>query len=151
MNHVGHLVLLFAAAMLSACAMDPNGSYVSGVRHPTDPSVLGNVVAEFAALRLPPRSTIALDPTPQDQAGNTVTPALTHALQGRGFAVVEANRPTPAGAHRLRYLVTTLDDGDLVRLTMDGAIEGARFLVRNPAGGLQPGGPLTMTQAEAAP
>lgn len=139
-----------AAALLSACALDPNSSYVTQVQHPTDPFVLGHVVADFAALRLPARSAIALDPTPEDQAGNAVTPALARALRERGFAVVEGNQPAPAGAHRLRYLVTPLDNGDLVRLTLDGSTQGARFLVRNTAGGLQSGGPFTMTQAEAA-
>jgi hypothetical protein len=51
--------------------------------------------------------------------------------------------------HHPRYLVTALDNGDLVRLTLDDATEGSRFFVRNTAGGLQAGGPLTVTQAEA--
>jgi len=149
-NGLARLVLpALAAAALSACALDPNSSYVTEVRHPSDPFVVGHVVAEFVAFRLPLRSTVVLDPTPEDQAGNTVTPALTRELQGHGFAVVEGNQPVPAGAHRLRYLVTSLDNGDLVRLTIDGSTEGARFLVRNTAGGLQSGGPFTMTQAEA--
>jgi hypothetical protein len=45
--------------------------------------------------------------------------------------------------HHPRYLVTALDNGDLVRLTLDDATEGSRFFVRNTAGGLQAGGPLT--------
>lgn len=151
MNGLARLVLpALAAVALSACALDPNSSYVTEVRHPSDPFVVSHVVAEFVAFRLPPSSTVVLDPTPEDQAGNTVTPALTRELQGHGFAVVEGNRPAPPGAHRLRYLVTQLDGGDLVRLTLDGTTEGARFLVRNTAGGLQSGGPYTMTKAETA-
>ncbi len=105
-------------------------------------------MAEFVATRLrATSSTVALDPTLAGQAGNALTPALASALQHRGFAVAEGGQGQSAGAHRLRYLVTPLDNGDLVRLTLDGTVEGARFFVRTTAGGLHSGGPYTVTQA----
>jgi hypothetical protein len=64
--------------------------------------------------------------------------------------ITDNGQAVPARAHHLRYLVTSLDNGDLVRLTLDDATEGSRFFVRNTAGGLQSGGPFTVTQAEAA-
>jgi hypothetical protein len=109
-------------------------------------------MAEFVSARLPvASSTIVLDPTPSDQSGNALTAAFASALRRSGFAVAEDGQPVPAGAHHIRYLVTPLDNGDLARLTIDASTEGSRFFVRNTAGGLQAGGPLTVTQAEAAP
>jgi hypothetical protein len=54
----------------------------------------------------------------------------------------------PANAHHVRYLITSLDNGDLARLTIDGTAEESQFFVRDDAGDLQPGGPITVTQAE---
>ena len=137
------------AALLSGCAFGPNGSYVAPLQQPADANVLASGIAGFVAMRLPAASsTLVLDATPSDQASNSLTPALAAALRRRGFAIAEDGQPVPADAHRLRYLVTPLDNGDLVRLTLDGAVEGSRFFVRNTAGGLQAGGPFTVTQAE---
>ncbi|MGH7071566.1 MAG: hypothetical protein ACREFO_16355, partial [Acetobacteraceae bacterium] len=114
----------------------PNSSYVAPLQQPADAHVLANGMAAFVAMRFPAgSSTVVLDPTPSDQARNSLTPALASALRRRGFAIAEDGQPVPAGAHHLRYLVTPLDNGDLVRLTLDGATEGSRFFVRNTAGG----------------
>lgn len=143
--------LLCLAALQAGCVLGPGTSYVADLQQPEDAEVLADGMAGFVALRLPaPSSTVALDPTLAGQAGNALTPALAAALRRRGFAVAESGQ-VPEGAHRLRYLVTPLDSGDLVRLTLDGTTEGARFFVRNTAGGLQSGGPFTVTQAAAAP
>ena len=138
------------AALLAGCAFGPNSSYVAQLQQPADAQVLADGVAQFVAMRLPAASsTVTLDPTPSDQAGNSLTPALTSALRRRGFAVAKDGQSAPASAHHLRYLVTPLDKGDLIRLTLDGATEGSRFFVRNSAGRLQAGGPFTLTQAAA--
>ena len=138
------------AALLTGCAFGPNSSYVAQLQQPADAEILANGMTAFVAMRLPAASsTVALDPTPSDQAGNALTPALAAALRDHGFAVAENGQPVAASAHRLRYLVTPLDNGDLVRLTLDDATEGSRFFVRNSAGGLQSGGPFMVTQAEA--
>lgn len=139
------------AALLTGCAFGPNNSYVAPLQQPADANVLANGMAAFVAMQLPAASsTVALDPTPSEQARNSLTPALASALRRRGFAVAEDGQTVPSGAHRLRYLVTPLDNGDLVRLTLDGATEGSRFFVRNSAGGLQSGGPFMVTQAGPA-
>ncbi len=140
----------FAAAALAGCAVGPDTSYVAPVEREADAQVLGSGVAAFVALRLPSGSAVALAPTAWDQPSDAVTPVLAAALRQRGFAVAEGDQPAAANAHRVRYLVTSLDNGNLVRVTLDGATEGARFFVRNTAGGLQAGGPYTMTQAETA-
>jgi hypothetical protein len=113
--------------------------------------VLADGMATFVALRVPVASrTVVLDPTLADQAGNSLTPAVTAALRRRGFALAEDGQTVAAGVHHLRYLVTPLDNGDLVRLTLDDVTEGSRYFVRNSAGGLQSGGPFMVTQTEAA-
>lgn len=146
-----HCAVPCLVALLAGCSFGPSSSYVAQLQQPADAKVLADSMAAFVATRLPAASsTLALDPTPSDQAGNSLIPALASALRRRGFAVAERGQPVTAGAHHLRYLVTPLDNGDLVRLTLDDATEGSRFFVRNSAGGLQSGGPFTVTQAEAA-
>lgn len=141
---------LLAAASLSACAVGPNTSYVAPLQQSADAQVLADGMAEFVAIAVPnTSSTVVLEPTPSDQAGNALTTAFASALHIRGFAVAEARQTVTAGAHRIRYLVTPLDNGDLARITIDNSKKGSRFFVRNTAGGLQAGGPFTVTQAEA--
>jgi len=138
------------SASLAACTVGPNTSYVAPLQQSADAHVLADGMADFIAMRLPAASsTVVLDPTLSDQAGNALTAAFAAALRLRGFAVAEANQDVAAGAHRIRYLVTPLDNGDLARLTIDNSTEGSRFFVRNTAGGLQAGGPFAVTQAEA--
>ncbi len=140
----------FAPPALAGCAVGPDTSYVAPVEREADAQVLGSGVAAFVGLRLSPGSTVALTPTSWDQPNDAVTPVLADTLRRQGFGVVEGEQPAPANAHRVRYLVTSLDSGNLVRVTLDGSSEGARFFARDTAGGLQAGGPYTVTQAEAA-
>lgn len=138
--------------LLAACASKPGGSYVGPLQQPGDAEALAGAMAEFVADRLPAASsTVTFDPTPRDQAGNTVTAALTFALRRRGFAVDEGGQPAPAGAHQLRYLVTPMDNGTLLRLTIDENTRGSRFFARDAAGQLRAGGPYTVTLAASAP
>jgi hypothetical protein len=146
-----HLGLVCIAALMTGCAVGSGNSYVAPLKQPADAETLANDIAAFVAMRLPAASsTVVLDPTPLSQVGNAVTPTLATALRHLGFGVAEETRTAPASAHHLRYLVTPLDNGDLVRLTLDDNAEGSRFFARNTAGGLQSGGPLMVTQAEAA-
>jgi type IV secretion system protein TrbH len=139
------------ATLATGCALSPNNSYVAPLQQPADAEILATGLAEFVALRLPAASsTVALDPTPPDQPDSALTPALAAGLRRHGFAVADGGQQVAGSVHHLRYLVTPLDNGDLVRLTLDDAIEGPRFFARNTAGGLQPGGPYTVTQAETA-
>jgi len=142
---------VLAALGLAGCAGGLDTSYVGPLTAPADAAVLASGITEFMASRLPPASTtLALDPLASDQASNALTPALTAALRKRGFATVEAGNVAPPGARRLRYWVTPMQAGNLVRLAIDGgAIEGSRFFVRNSIGGLQAGGPFTVKTVEA--
>jgi hypothetical protein len=146
MNRMGRFGLaLLASASLISCAIGPDSSYVGELSAPGDAQILAAGMAEFVSTQLPAgSSTIALDPTPADQAGNALTPAFAAALRRRGFAIGD----TPA-RHRLHYWVTPLDNGDLVRLSIDDRTEASRFFVRNSRGGLQAGGPFMVRQTEA--
>ena len=145
-------VSLFVACSLGACALGPGNSYVGPVDTQADAQVLAGDMADFVAGQLPAASsTVVLDPTPSGQVGNDLTPAFVVALRDRGFAVADARQGGAPGTHHIRYLVTRLDTGDLVRVTIDGgAAEASRFFVRNSAGDLQAGGPFTVRQMAAA-
>lgn len=149
---VNLLASLLACASLAACAGNPAGSYVAPLTVPADAQTLAAGIADFMASSLPAASTtLALEPPAPEQSGNALTPALANALRRRGFATVDANADAvPPGARRVRYRVTPMDGGDLVRLTIDGgAIQGNRFFARNPAGTLQAGGPFTVLGVES--
>ncbi|MBV8401899.1 MAG: hypothetical protein JOZ17_24735, partial [Acetobacteraceae bacterium] len=88
---------------------------------------------------------IALEATPSSQSSNALTPEFATALRSRDFALAENGQRAPAGAHRVRYVVSPLDSGTLVLVTIDGSTEAARFFSRNTSGALQPGGPVTVT------
>lgn len=129
--------LAFAVA-LSACA---GGSYVAAISTPREATPVADAIVDFTTAHLSGGS-IALDPA---QAPNYVTPALMHGLKAAGFSVV---KPGTEGAHRLRYLVTPLDNGDLVRITLDDDAVGARFFARS-RWGLQAAGPFTVRVTDA--
>lgn len=140
-------VLVFAGSV-AACGFGSDSSYVDRVETPADANVLAGAMADFVARRLPTgATTLLLDPTTSEESGNALTPAFVAALRDRGFALVDASQAGASGAHRIRYVVTGLDNGNLLRVTIDGgAAEAARFFVRNSAGALQAGGPFAVRQ-----
>lgn len=142
---------VLASASLISCAIGPDSSYV-GELSAGDAQILAAGMVEFVSTQLPAgSSTIALDPTPADQAGNALTPAFAAALRRGGFAIDDNGQAATPTRHRLRYWVTPLDNGDLVRLSIDDRTEASRFFVRNSRGGLQAGGPFMVRQnAEAS-
>jgi hypothetical protein len=147
-----HASVLVMTGSVAACALGWGNSYVDRVETPADARVLAGDVVDFVAGQLPAASsTVILVPTPTDQAANALTPALVAGLRDRGFAVADATLVGAPGAHRIRYLVTRLDNGDLLRVTIDGgAAEASRFFVRNSAGALQAGGPFTVRRMAEA-
>jgi hypothetical protein len=148
MNRVLRLALPTAVVTsLAACALDPVGSYVSQVDTPADAQVLATGMVAFVAAQLPAASsTVVLDPTPPDQARNVLTAAFVAALRDRGFAIADERQVGAHGTRHIRYLVTPLDNGDLVRVSIDDGAQASRFFVRNTAGGLQAGGPFMVRQ-----
>jgi hypothetical protein len=136
-------LVLLAASLLGGCALGSSGSYVANLRAPADAQVLASGMVDFVAAELPAASsTISLDPTPSGQQKNALTPALLRDLRQRGFAIADGNQADQAGIHHLRYLVTPLEGGVLVRLSIDDRTQAARFFAPNTAGSLQAGGPF---------
>jgi hypothetical protein len=148
MNRTVHFALaLVASTFLISCAIGSDSSYVGELSAPGDAQILAAGMTEFVSTQLPAgSSTIALDPTPADQAGNALTPAFATALRRRGFAIADNGQAATPAAHHLRYWVTPLDNGDLVRLSIDDRTEASRFFVRNTRGGLQADGPFMVRQ-----
>jgi hypothetical protein len=109
--------------------------------------VLAAGMVVFVAAQLPAASsTVVPNPTPADQAGNALTPAFVAAPRDRGFAVADEGQPGMAGTHHIRDLVTPLDNADLVRVSIDDAVQASRFFACNTAGGLQAGSPFMVRQ-----
>ena len=141
---------ILAVIAVSGCSIAPNTSYVGEFGPAVDAGAVTTAMAEFVSMSLPGApGIIVLDPTPADQARNTLTPLFAAALRRYGFTIGDTSRPLAGTTHRVRYLVTPLDNGVLARLTIDGTTEAAQFFVRNTRGSLRPGGPFTVTQAEA--
>ena len=93
------------------------------LQQPATPRRWRAATAEFVADRLPAASsTVMFDPTPGTGGQHGHSGARRRARR-RGFAVAGSGQPVPAGAHQLRYLVTPMDDGTLVRLTIDESTE----------------------------
>lgn len=142
------LVMTLALA-LNGCALFQRGassSYVAGVS-PTDAPVLADAMAGVIGQQLPPTSTtLALQPPLQGQTDNALTPALTAALARAGFALADPAQPAP-NTHSVRYRVTPLDSGLLLRVQLDADIEASRWYVRDRAGQLTPGSPTTVRVA----
>jgi type IV secretion system protein TrbH len=141
------LTALAAVLALGGCAaVQPGASYVAEVT-PADAAVLASDMADLIGRRLPAASsTLAPEPPPASQAGNALTPALRAALAEAGFALAESRTQTIPGAHSLRYLVTPLDGGLLVRLEIDRSA-ASRWYERSGAGTLQPGSPFTVQES----
>ncbi len=141
---------LAVTCALSACAVGPDTSYVDSLSAPTDATVIAAGIGSFMKTQLPEASTtIALDPTSTEQASNILTPVLADSLRRQGFAI--AQDAAPAGSHTLRYWVTSFDaSGELVRVMIDGRKEASQLFVRDTAGNLQTGGPLTVAQMGAS-
>ena len=144
------MLVAISVTVLGGCAAGPDSSYVGPIDTPADARVLASGLAEFLAAWLPAAAMLALDPTPSGQDGNALTPALIATLRARGFAIADDRKADKPGTHRVRYWVTPLDNGDLVRLTVDGT-EASRLFARNSDGTLQPAGPYTVRlDADAA-
>lgn len=130
-----HLSCVLLAGLLSACEGGMTSSV--GTISDQDARTLGPAVAEFVRLRLQPSSgAIQLDAPPGDV---TLGPSVQRALQVAGYTVA------PGSPHRLQYQAGALDDGVLLRLSLDGG-DGARFFLR-ATDGLVASGPFSVRAA----
>ena len=83
--------------------------------------------------------------SPDGGGWDPVTPALTTDLRSRGFAIADAAHP--GSARTISYLVSPLDGGVLIRISIDGTDQASEFMARDTAGKLEAGGPYTVREA----
>lgn len=103
-----------------------NSSYVGAIST-ADAGEVTKDMAQFLADQLPPaKTTIELEPIK-----SPLHDMLLEQLTGKGFGVVAQ----PEGAIALRYAVTQLDAGVLVRMKFQGK-EASRFYDRTNTGSL---------------
>jgi hypothetical protein len=122
--------------LVSGCASGLH-SYVDTLT-PADAKVIGEGVVVFVKERASPNSgAIALEGPHNDAL---LAPEIQTELEAAGYKVGE-----DGARHRLRYQVMTLDDGMLVRLSLDSG-DAARFYQRS-FGTLSPSGPFTFREA----
>ena len=126
------LLLLLA----SGCASGMR-SYVETIT-PDDTKTIGEGIVAFVRGRESPASgAIALEGPAND---GLLAPEIQSGLEAASYKVGNGD-----ARHRLRYQVTTLDDGLLVRLSLDDG-DAARFYQRD-FGKLSPSGPFTFREA----
>ena len=119
--------------LMAGCANGIQNSYVEAITS-ADAKVIGSGITAFVSDRQKPGAgPIALEVPKGD---GLLAPEIRSAMEGAGYKIVDVG-----GKHRLRYQVTPLDTGMLVRLSLDGG-DAARFYERS-AGTLAPTGPFT--------
>lgn len=127
-------LILLGMLGLAACSGSawPNGSVVQGVS-PDDAKVLAPEIASYLQTALPSHSALALDLANPDP----IAYALVPQLQNDGFTRADSG-------HHVKYVADPTSGGYLLRISVDSTFGASRFFVRNTAGQLQPGGPLTV-------
>jgi hypothetical protein len=121
-------------APLCACAAWPNGSYVR-MTNQGDGAVLAPAIAGYVSKAVPAGTVVTLM---QPTGDAVLSPVLSVDLVRAGVKMGVAGIP-------VAYLVTPLDQGVLLRITVGRAV-ASRYLVRNTGGQLQPGGPMMVAQ-----
>lgn len=121
--------------LASGCAGGMH-SYVESLT-PEDAKIVGAGIVEFVQARANPNSGGVAVEAPAADA--LLGPEVRSDLEAAGYKVGDEAH------HRLRYQVTPLDDGMLVRLSLDGG-DAARFYGRE-FGKLSPNGPFTLREA----
>lgn len=133
-------------ASIGGCATTQGGGSWVGKVNEGQARQVAEGMAGFVAQQLPPaRTTLVLEPPAEGQGSNAVTSALGPALRQAGFAVADPKAEV-SGAVRVRYLVTAMDDGVLVRLRL-GDTEAARWYRPDAAGSLAAASPFTVREA----
>ena len=128
---------MFGLLLLAGCATGIPNSYVEAVTSQDAKTIGEGIVAFVRDRQKPAAGPIALE-VPEDDV--LLAPEIKAALESAGYKV-----SGPGARHRLRYQVTPLGTGMLVRLSLDGG-DAARFYQRN-LGTLAPNGPFTLREA----
>jgi hypothetical protein len=145
--------LLIGCAVLSGCTTLPfrhDLSFAARDVSTADAGALATDAAQMLASIYPPaQTTLVLIPTAAAESEDMPTQAFEQALRAYGFGVVEAPRradlPAPYGVP-VRYRVTQLDGGVLLRLDYQGAA-AARFYRRGADGYLLTMAPFAVREA----
>lgn len=127
-------LLILALLPLAACASSwPSGSY-SVLRSDADASVLARPIVDQVEASTEAGQSVCLEGASKDDAlGLAVQADLTAA----GVPLVERG-----GAHRIRYVTAPLDQGTLLRVSIDDTYGGAQFFTRDANGTLTAAGPF---------
>ena len=96
-----------------------DGSYVDP--HVSAAGPIIDTIVVIVAGEHPNGRAVCLEPLPADQASNAITPELVEALRAEGFTVAEAGAPV------LRYQLTPLETGTLLRVGFNGVLASAFF------------------------
>lgn len=140
--------MIIAGSGVGGCTiLRPTMSYVEPLTEP-EAIVLANDISEHLITPLPrAQTTIVLD-APADTSKDLLTPVLAAKLRENGYGVVEADPkkgPDPNDGTPIRYLVTPLESGIVLRLQYPGA-EASRFYPRGSDGNLMTSQPFTVRE-----
>lgn len=127
------LMMLGVIGLLAGCAMQP--SYVmQGLNGEASAATAADITA-FVCTELKPDSVIVLDRATGDTA---VAPQLAQDLHQAGY------RLAASGPHHLRYEISTMSEGTVLRVMLDHAT--AARLYQESSGVLESAGPLTVVE-----
>jgi hypothetical protein len=125
--------ILALPLLLAACGGSwPSGTYVRSVSE-ADAPVLAEAVADCLSDTIPSRQDVKLE-----SSGDPIAPLLDPYLARVGFTVASTGLP-------VSYVVTPLDDGVLLRISVDNREGATRFFKRSANGVLAAAGPTTVS------
>lgn len=139
------IVAILAIVLLNACTSHIiNQSYVDDLSE-ADTSTIASTVAAMVADRITPEDKpVALVPLASSQSGNPFAAQLKSALEARSYKVVE-NKAGAKDVYRLRYLLTSYQDGYVLRVNLNDT-ETTTLLSRGRNGLLLASAPLAVRE-----
>lgn len=143
------LLPLLGALGLSACAAvpTPSSSYIGSAMSNADAGVIAAAITSFVQTHVPAASsTVAIDPATVAIGSDLTSPLpglVTSDIRKAGYGVAAPGVTVP-GAHTVRYLVTPLNGGLLLRVAVDQA-QGAQVFGTTAQGMIAAASPVTQT------
>jgi hypothetical protein len=140
------LIVLAALLPLTACALFRPESSWSDDLGKEDVAQIAGTIAALVVQRLPLEDgkPIAIAPA-SGTTGKEVEAVLGKELEGHGYRLARSE-PTPAGAHRVRFLITKYGSGYTLRVTLDTA-EATTAFSRMSGGLLVANAPFAVREA----
>jgi hypothetical protein len=140
------LIILAAVLSLAGCAAFRQERSWSDDLAKEDAAQIAGTVAALIVERVPANGSTLIAIAPATGAtGKEVEALLGKELEQHGYKLAKTEA-TPAGAHRLRYLITKYAGGYALRVTLDGA-EATTAFSRLGGGQLVASAPLTVREA----